>query len=58
MLKRVNLFSGLSSSFFLNLTSAMTGESYEDGELIIRKSDVGYTFYVIHEGKVAVTDVG
>jgi len=58
MLKTVPLFSGLSSSFFLNLADAMTGKSYKDGELIIRKGDVGHTFYVIREGKVAVTEVG
>ena len=58
VLKNVPLFSGLNNSFFQKLANAMTGVSYKDGEVIIRKGEVGNTFYVVRDGKVAVTEVG
>ena len=44
--------------FFRKLANAMTSVSYKDNEVIIRKGDLGHTFYVIQKGRVAITEVG
>lgn len=58
VLQKVPLFSNLDQGFFTKLANSMTSHNFNDGEIIIRKGDIGDTFYVVREGKVAVTEVG
>ena len=58
VLKTVPLFKNFEMDFFRKLANAMTSVSYKDNEVIIRKGDLGHTFYVIQKGRVAITEVG
>uniref|UniRef100_A0A7S2JSU2 cGMP-dependent protein kinase n=1 Tax=Leptocylindrus danicus TaxID=163516 RepID=A0A7S2JSU2_9STRA len=58
VLRKVPLFSNLDEGFFNKLANSMTCKTFTDGEIVIRKGDIGDTFYVVREGKVAVTEVG
>ncbi len=57
-LRKVKLFSSMSPDFFVKLSNAMTLKSFDPGHEIIKKGDVGNTFYVVREGKVKVSDIG
>ena len=57
-LRKVELFKEMSPDFFVKLSSSMTIKEYKSGELIIKKGDVGNTFYIVKDGRVSVTDIG
>ena len=57
-LRKVKLFSSMPPDFFVKLSNAMTLKSFDPGHEIIKKGDVGNTFYVVREGKVKVSDIG
>jgi len=58
VLKKVPLFAGLESDFFSQLAKAMTSKHVHHGEVIIKKGDVGDTFYVLSDGEVEISNVG
>ena len=58
VLKKVSLFEGFDDAFFEKLSKALELKQFKDEEVIIRKGDVGDTFYVIQEGVVAIREVG
>lgn len=58
VLKKVPLFAGLESDFFSQLAKAMTSKHVPHGEVIIKKGDIGDTFYVLSDGEVEISNVG
>ena len=57
-LRTVKLFDKMQPDFFVKLSTAMVLKEVNPGETIIKKGDVGDTFYVIKSGTVKVTDIG
>lgn len=53
-LRKINLFSQLSSELCENLAKAFVSEYYPSNETLIHQGDEGDTFYVIVRGKVEV----
>eukprot|EP00587_Corethron_hystrix_P000550 CAMPEP_0113318462 /NCGR_PEP_ID=MMETSP0010_2-20120614/13025_1 /TAXON_ID=216773 ORGANISM="Corethron hystrix, Strain 308" /NCGR_SAMPLE_ID=MMETSP0010_2 /ASSEMBLY_ACC=CAM_ASM_000155 /LENGTH=241 /DNA_ID=CAMNT_0000175777 /DNA_START=347 /DNA_END=1072 /DNA_ORIENTATION=+ /assembly_acc=CAM_ASM_000155 len=58
VLKKVPFLSGLDPANMNKITDALTSVTFQDGERIITKGDVGEVFYIIREGTVEVSDIG
>lgn len=58
VLRSIPLFSGLSVATLNKFSSALTRVKFKQGEVIVKKGDVGEVFYLVEEGKVKVHDIG
>mmetsp|Transcript_2042 Transcript_2042/g.4084 ORF Transcript_2042/g.4084 Transcript_2042/m.4084 type:complete len:740 (-) Transcript_2042:194-2413(-) len=58
VLKKVPFLSGLDPTTMNKITDALTSVSFNDGDRIITKGDVGEIFYIIREGTVEISDIG
>ena len=56
ILKRTEIFGDLSHEILGSLSSHMEDVSYDDGETIFEKGDLGHTLYVVVEGTVRIHD--
>jgi CRP-like cAMP-binding protein len=54
-LSKLELFQSLGVQKLNQLARALTKQSYDDGQYIIRQGDIGDQFYVLHRGEVNVT---
>ena len=45
-------------NMLIKIADALTTVSYQEGDHIINKGDVGEIFYIIKEGRVKVHDIG
>ena len=54
-LSKLELFSSIGVQKLNQLARALTKQSYDDGQYIIRQGDIGDQFYVLHRGQVSVT---
>ena len=56
ILKEVPVLSVLDSYELSKLADAMSSETYEPGQVVIKEGDVGEQFYIIENGDAVVTD--
>jgi CRP-like cAMP-binding protein len=54
-LSKLELFGTIGVQKLNQLARALTKQSYDDGQYIIRQGDIGDKFYVLHRGEVRVT---
>lgn len=54
-LSKLEMFQSLGVQKLNQLARALTKQSYDDGQFIIRQGDMGDQFYVLHRGEVRVT---
>lgn len=57
VLGKIQLLSALDPNSLKRLARTMTRETFEEGTAIIRKGEEGDKFYIISEGKAAVSGV-
>jgi len=57
-LRKVTIFQLLEDSILQKIVSSLTRVSFRPGEAIIRKGEIGETFYIIETGSVRVHDIG
>jgi cAMP-dependent protein kinase regulator len=57
LLESVTLFKELDSAILYKIACALTIETYEKGESIVRKGDKCTSFYIVKEGSVKATDI-
>ena len=54
LLRRIQLFKGLSSSQIEALSSAIKTQEFQDGEFIVEQNNPGDSFFIIKSGKVEI----
>jgi CRP-like cAMP-binding protein len=57
-LRKVKLFNDLPEPTIKKFAYSLTRVNYRQGDVIIKKGDVGNIFYMIEQGKVKVHDIG
>ena len=57
LLKSVNFLKEIDAIDLKKLGSAMRPKSFEPGDVLVKKGDVGDAFYMIKEGEMQVTDI-
>ena len=58
VLRKVQFLANLEEGMLIKIADALTTVSYQEGDHIINKGDVGEIFYIIKEGRVKVHDIG
>ncbi|KAL3768596.1 hypothetical protein ACHAW5_001893 [Stephanodiscus triporus] len=58
VLRKVHFLANLDEVTLLKIADALTTVSFQAGERIINKGDVGEVFYILKEGSVKVHDIG
>ncbi|EED94042.1 THAPSDRAFT_32704, partial [Thalassiosira pseudonana CCMP1335] len=58
VLRKVQFLADLDESMLIKIADALTTVSFQAGERIINKGDVGEVFYILKEGRVRVHDIG
>jgi CRP-like cAMP-binding protein len=58
VLRKVQFLSNLDESMLIKIADALTTVSFQQGDRIINKGDVGEVFYILKEGRVRVHDIG
>lgn len=58
ILSCIPLFSNLPKPMIIKFSNAMSKKKFKTGDRIVKKGDIGETFYLIEEGKVKVHDIG
>ena len=58
VLRKVQFLANLEEGMLIKIADALTTVSYQEGDHIISKGDVGEIFYIIKEGRVKVHDIG
>lgn len=58
LLRKVQFLVDLDEELLLKIADALTTVSFQTGDRIINKGDVGEVFYILKEGRVKVHDIG
>jgi cAMP-dependent protein kinase regulator len=58
VLRKVQFLANLDESMLIKIADALTTVSFQEGDRIINKGDVGEVFYILKEGRVKVHDIG
>lgn len=58
VLRKVQFLADLDKELLVKIADALTTVSFQRGDRIINKGDVGEVFYILKEGKVKVHDIG
>lgn len=58
VLRKIPLFKDMDQSLLNKFASVLTNLTFSEGELIVKKGDVGDIFYILSEGQVRVHDIG
>jgi CRP-like cAMP-binding protein len=58
VLRKVHFLANLDEATLIKVADALTTVSFQAGERIINKGDVGEVFYILKEGSVKVHDIG
>lgn len=57
-LRKVDLFQNLNEAVLQKFAETLTRVHFQEGDKIVRKGDIGETFYIIESGSVKVHDIG
>ena len=58
VLRSVTIFRSMPTQLLNRLSESLSSQTYEDGQTIINAGEAGDTFYIIKDGKVAVSKAG
>jgi CRP-like cAMP-binding protein len=58
VLRKVQFLANLEEGMLIKIADALTTVSFQEGDRIINKGDVGEVFYILKEGRVKVHDIG
>lgn len=58
VLRKIPLFKDMDQAILTKFASVLTNLTFSEGEVIVKKGDVGDIFYIISEGQVRVHDIG
>lgn len=58
VLRKVQFLANLDERMLIKIADALTTVSFQEGDRIINKGDVGEVFYILKEGRVKVHDIG
>lgn len=58
VLRKVAFLADLDEAMLIKIADALTTVSFQEGDRIINKGDVGEVFYILKEGRVKVHDIG
>jgi CRP-like cAMP-binding protein len=58
VLRKVHFLANLEEAMLIKIADALTTVSFQEGDRIINKGDVGEVFYILKEGRVKVHDIG